>query len=721
MGVAAGSQLGPYLVEDRIVSSGSGEWFAASDASLERPVSVLVTPVPADEQSASALRDRARRLAGITDARLLPVYGQGEEGERLWLATRRTSGQTLVGIDRLERPRAARIGVQIADQLAALQDAGVAPDEIGPADIVLEGAGANERAWLLPNPLRSTEPDASGASHGLVRLLEERAGGTLLADPQLEPTALAAQLAPLGVDRSRRSLLVGAAVALLALAAAAILAVVLVRGSPSSGDASDPVASEAARVPLNATLAGLVAGDRDLWAMTSDGELLHVDAESNSVVGAPTKLFPKGVFVYMRVDGDALWIGGPGLLVRLDSSTGRVLQRTKLGKEAVDGLLPSSGRLWATLNVGADPVVHLVSYGPDGKRKIGPGGPFGLYAVPVLEKGGTVWAVGGNGAFTRVARSGAITTLAFGSQSAFPTVDAGKVWAPTRVERTVVPIDADRMSLAPAINLDAEPADTAAAAGSVWVLTKNPSLVYRIDSKTSRLLGAPIPAPDGASLIRSGAGSLWVDDPKTKTLVRITPADPPPAPSEVETAVNTLKNGPVPANVRLHYAGAAPHFSIQVPDDGWVAESAEGALPQFELVRQKGSGLSMSVTNQVFDRSGRLAPVHTPRDFLDALRKRDDVRIRRVENVNLNGVHGLRVTFEAVPKPPFPSLCGGSPCAILFPITRGTFILPPGNEEFTMVKSGRQVVIVDASFGAKVDPALQARMNTLIDSIRFEP
>lgn len=373
------------------------------------------------------------------------------------------------------------------------------------------------------------------------------------------------------------------------------------------------------------------------------------------------------------------------------------------------------------MNVGANPRVHLVSYAPDGQRRIGPGGPFGIFAVPVLEKNGTVWAIGGDGAFTRVARSGAITTIAFGNQAGFPTVDEGKVWAPTRINRTVVPIDADRMSLAPAVNLDAEPTNSTTAAGSVWVLTQNPSLVYRIDSKTSRLLGSPIPAPDGASLIRAGAGSLWVDDPKTNALVRITRTDPPPAPSEVETAADTLKNGPVPANVRLHYTGSVPHFSIQVPDDGWVAEFAEGSLGQFELVRQKGSGLSMSVTKQVFDQSGRLAPVRTPADFLGALRKREDVRIRRVEDVDLNGVPGLRVTFATIPKPPFPSLCGGAPCAVLFPITRGTFILPQGNEEFTMVKSGRQVLIVDASLGAKVDPRLQARMNTLIDSIRVEP
>lgn len=720
MGVSAGSQLGPYLVEDRIVSSGSGEWFAASDASLERPVSVLVAPVPADEQSASTLRDRARRLAGVTDARLLPVYGQGEEGAQLWLATRRMSGQSLDGVDRLERPRAARIGVQIADQLAAMQDAGVAPDEISPADIVLEGADGGERAWLLPNPLRPQGPDASGASRSLVRLLDERTGEPLLADPQLEPTALVAQLAPFGVERSRRPLLVGGAVALLAIAAA-ILAVVLVRGSSSSGDAKAPVASEAVRIPLNARVAALIAGGRDVWAMTSDGTLVHVDPETDSVVGAPTKLFPKDAYVDMRVEGDTLWVGGPRLLVRLDSSTGRVLQRTKLGNEMVSGLLPSSGRLWATVSVGSDPRVHLVSYASDGQRTVGPGGPFGVYSVPVLEKNGTVWAISGSGALTRVARSGAVETIAFGSQAGFPVTDDGRVWAPTRIDRTVVPIDPDRMSLARAINLDGEPADTAAAAGSVWVLTKNPSLVYRIDTKTAKLLGSPVPAPDGASFIRSGAGSLWVDDPKTNALVRLTPTDPPPGASRVDTANDTLKNGPVPANMRLHYTGAGPHFSVQVPDDGWVAEAFDAALPQFELVRQEGSGLSMAVTNQIFDQSGRLAPVRTPADFLDALRKRDDVRIRRVENVDLNGVRGLRVTFAAIPKPPFPKLCERSPCAVLFPITRGTFVLPQGNEEFTMVKSGRQVLIVDASLGAKVDARLQARMNTLIDSIRFEP
>ena len=192
----------------------------------ERPVSVLVTPVPADEESASALRDRARRLAAVTDARLLPVYGQGEDGAQLWLATRRTSGQSLDSVDRLERHRAARIGVEIADQLAAMQDAGVAPDEIGPADIVLEGAVARA-AWLLPNPLRPQGPDAAGASRSLSTLLDGRPGEPLLADPQLDPPH-SRRVRPSRGRAVPASAGLRCRVALLAVAAA-ILAVVLMR------------------------------------------------------------------------------------------------------------------------------------------------------------------------------------------------------------------------------------------------------------------------------------------------------------------------------------------------------------------------------------------------------------------------------------------------------------------------------------------------------------
>ena len=61
--------------------------------SLEPPVSVLVVPLRRDAESAARLKERARGLASLTDARLLPVYAQGEEGTLLWLATRKLDGR----------------------------------------------------------------------------------------------------------------------------------------------------------------------------------------------------------------------------------------------------------------------------------------------------------------------------------------------------------------------------------------------------------------------------------------------------------------------------------------------------------------------------------------------------------------------------------------------------------------------------------------------------
>ena len=138
----------------------SGEWFDGSEVSLERPVSVLVVPLPQDAESAATLRERARGRASLTDARLLPVYAQGEDGTLLWLATRKLDGRPLSEIDRLEPDRAARLGSQLAAQLAALDESGASPEAIPAESVMLEGAADGERAWLLPDPLAAVSADA---------------------------------------------------------------------------------------------------------------------------------------------------------------------------------------------------------------------------------------------------------------------------------------------------------------------------------------------------------------------------------------------------------------------------------------------------------------------------------------------------------------------------------------------------------------------------------
>ena len=79
MSQSAGSRLGPYVVGGLITAGSSGEWFDGSEVSLERPVSVLVVPLPQDAESAATLRERARGRASLTDAqapaRLRPGRG----------------------------------------------------------------------------------------------------------------------------------------------------------------------------------------------------------------------------------------------------------------------------------------------------------------------------------------------------------------------------------------------------------------------------------------------------------------------------------------------------------------------------------------------------------------------------------------------------------------------------------------------------------------------
>ena len=211
----------------------------------------------------------------------------------LWLATRQLAGGALAEIGKLDRERAARLGSQVARQLVAMQEAAIAPDSVTADDLVVEGEGDQERAWLLPNPHRSTGEDVSIATQSLVDLLEERVGQSMLDDPSFEPAALAEQLARLIRERpnKRRLLLAGiAAVALLA-ALAAILAVVLTDDAASPGSYSPP-ARITARIPLGAPATALAASGDAVWAATPSGALIKVDVKSESVVGAPLKLFP---------------------------------------------------------------------------------------------------------------------------------------------------------------------------------------------------------------------------------------------------------------------------------------------------------------------------------------------------------------------------------------------------------------------------------------------
>ncbi len=57
----------------------------------------------------------------------------------------------------------------------------------------------------------------------------------------------------------------------------------------------------------------------------------------------------------------------------------------------------------------------------------------------------------------------------------------------------------------------------------MWVTNHGDDSVTRIDERTGRIVGAPIPVGDRPLGIATGAGSVWVANHESNTVTRIQP------------------------------------------------------------------------------------------------------------------------------------------------------------------------------------------------------
>ena len=633
------------------------------------------------------------------------------------------------------QPKAARLGGQLANQLAALAEVGLAPARLGPEDVVIEGEGATARAWIVPDPGRATTDSSSAATEALVHLLDERAGKKLIADPPSDPGELAAALAPArspdGPAQKTQGALVLVAVALAVGGLAAGLALSLGSGDSGQRETKETViARVVARIPLNAVPYSIVASDRGVWAVTVDGLLVHVDPKTNRVVGNPTKLLPDKSYPIFFTRGNALYLAA-GDLIRLDARTGRVLRRTHVrGKQPfIASLFATGDSVWATVSEQSNFAESLVRYDPLTLRELSRSKPFGSAPVLALVDRRFTLAVNpGNGTLTKISPSGQMRKIAVsaGIQTAYRSVfNARRLWIPTHIDQTLAEVDPClHLVVERVVHVRGWTSSSAAGEGSIWVLTERPNRIYRVDSASARLLGRPVPAPPKSVQVTFGAGSLWVDDPASKALIRLAPTTPAPAPAPLPPNDLSLRQGPVPVQKRLIDRTAVPRFSVEAHDPGWLAGPVMPDSLQFEpmTIPDLGAVLSLLKTpTAVFDASGRLTRVRTAGQFLAALRRNPKLTVSRSSETTLGGVRGIRATVRAHPKPPYPSLCGAQACVLIAPITQGTMTLLGGKtDELTFVNRGGTLVIVDLSYGGPQSGKVIARGRRLIASLRFE-
>jgi Tol biopolymer transport system component len=160
MTLLSGVRLGPYEIIAPLGAGGMGEVYRARDAKLGRDVALKVLPAElADHPDAlSRLEREARAVAQLSHPNILAIHGFGREGDTAYAVMELLEGETLRA--RLEHGalparKAADLGAQIAEGLAAAHEKGIVHRDLKPENVFVTREG---RVKLLDFGLAKSSP-----------------------------------------------------------------------------------------------------------------------------------------------------------------------------------------------------------------------------------------------------------------------------------------------------------------------------------------------------------------------------------------------------------------------------------------------------------------------------------------------------------------------------------------------------------------------------------
>ena len=157
MPVAKGSRLGPYEIAAAIGAGGMGEVYRAKDTRLERYVAVKIihSNLPCTPEFKSRFEREALILSSLSHPHICSLYDVGKEGNLEFLVMELLDGETLSNRLRkgsLPVSAVVRLGIEIAEALAAAQRLGIIHRDLKPANIMLTASGANLMDFGLAKP-----------------------------------------------------------------------------------------------------------------------------------------------------------------------------------------------------------------------------------------------------------------------------------------------------------------------------------------------------------------------------------------------------------------------------------------------------------------------------------------------------------------------------------------------------------------------------------------
>lgn len=140
----AGSQLGPYKIEEIIGVGGMGEVYRAVDTRLGRTVAIKLIPheLTADPTYSRRFLHEARAVSALNHPNIVVLYDISRHQEIEFLVMEYVPGKSLkelVGQEGLPFGRVRGLGLQVASALDAAHAAGIVHRDVKPANILVTG------------------------------------------------------------------------------------------------------------------------------------------------------------------------------------------------------------------------------------------------------------------------------------------------------------------------------------------------------------------------------------------------------------------------------------------------------------------------------------------------------------------------------------------------------------------------------------------------------